>query len=120
MCSQLVLASRSISCRGVRGSKQTSVSPLKKEMPSRTSLSHLCILGYIRRVNLDAMWSRESATVSASSLAGLKKQKKIACELDLPMPSTRRGPWEVIDSLGMQMAIAILRQLQEPGRNNSA
>ncbi len=92
---------------------------LKKEMPSKLRLSHVRLLGYIRRVNLDAMWSRESATVS-SSLSGLKKQRRIAIELDLPMPGTLRGPWEVADSWGMQTAIAILRQSQEPGRNKSS
>ncbi len=92
---------------------------LKKEMPSKFRLSHVRLLGYIRRVNLDAMWSRESATV-ASSLSGLKKQKRIAIELDLPMPGTPRGPWELGDSWGMQTAISILRQSQEPGRNRAA
>ncbi len=92
---------------------------LKKEMPSKLRLSHIRLLGYIRRANLDAMWSRESATV-LSSLSGLNKQKRIAVELDLPMPGTQRGPWEVADSWGMQTAISVLRQSQEPGRNRAA
>ena len=92
---------------------------LKKEMPSKVRLSHVRLLGYIRQVNLDAMWSRETATVLAS-LSGLKKQKRIAVELDLPMPGTGRGPWEMVDNWGMQTAISILRQSQEPGRNKAA
>ena len=92
---------------------------LKKELPNKTRLSHLRILGYIRRVNLDAMWSREGATVG-SSLSGILKQKRIALELDLPMPGSPRGPWEVGDNWGMQTAIAILRQSQEPGRNSAS
>ena len=92
---------------------------LKKEMPNKVRLSHVRLLGYIRRANLDAMWSRESATVLAS-LSGLKKQKRIAIDLDLPMPGTGRGPWEMVDHWGMQTAISILRQSQEPGRNKAA
>ena len=73
-------------------------------------------MGYIRRVNLDVMWSRESSTVR-NTLGGLKKAHTMSMELGLPGQPLRMGPWPVDDTVGFQTAIEMLRASQAPGRN---
>jgi hypothetical protein len=77
------------------------------------------LLGYIRRVNLDIMWSKEPLTVG-NTLRLLEKGKKMSAELGLPPVSITVGPWPVQDKCGFQVAIEILRASQMPGKNSSA
>ncbi len=80
------------------------------------SLSDIRLLGYIRRVNLDVFWSRESSTI-ASLLSQLRKGKRMSQYLNMDPINLPIGPWPVRDDLGFQVAIEILRASQEPGRN---
>ncbi len=73
-------------------------------------------MGYIRRVNLDIMWSREKNTLN-SVLTNLRKAKRMSEALTLPPVHLPLGPWPVDDTQGFQVAIEIVRASQEPGRN---
>lgn len=75
-------------------------------------------LAYIRRVNLDIMWSREPATV-ANSLNSLTKAKKCSEDLNLPHQEIKVGPWPVADTCGFQTAIEMLKHSQGKGKNSS-
>ena len=86
---------------------------------ARTSFeSDSRLLAYIRRVNLDVMWSREPLTVG-NTLRLLEKGRKLSGELDLPPVPISVGPWPVQDNCGFQIAIEILRSSQRPGKNDS-
>ena len=52
---------------------------LCKREPSAMSYSDESLMGYIRRVNLDLMWSRERGTV-ANTLAAINKGKSMSIE----------------------------------------
>jgi hypothetical protein len=77
------------------------------------------LLAYIRRVNLDVMWSREPSTVG-NTFRLLKKAKETSEEVGLPPVQIVVGPWPVGDNCGFQIAIEILRNSQKPGKNDSA
>jgi hypothetical protein len=76
-------------------------------------------LAYIRRVNLDVMWSREPATV-LSTFNTLKKAKKASEDLGFEHVKIQVGPWPVSDTCGFQIAIEMLKQSQGKGRNDSS
>ena len=54
------------------------------------------LMGYIRRANLDALWSRATGTITGS-VAGLRKIIKTAKEFDMLPPLEPLGPWPVED-----------------------
>ncbi len=89
---------------------------LKQEEPSK-SFGDQRLLKYIRRANLDVMWSRESSTVK-NNFEGVMKNFRRAADLGLRPLSTPRGPWPVYDTVGMQICLQILRQSQESGRHD--
>ena len=82
------------------------------------SPSDRLLLSYIRRVNLDIMWSREESTV-ANTLRQFNKGRKLSNELGLDPVKVKLGPWPLVDNQGMQVAIKILRASQRKGRNDS-
>jgi hypothetical protein len=73
-------------------------------------------LAYIRRVNLDIMWSREPATV-ASTLNNLLKAKKCSEELGFEPQILKFGPWPIADTCGFQTALEMLKHSQGKGKN---
>jgi hypothetical protein len=73
------------------------------------------LLTYIRRVNLDIFWSRESSTVQ-NTLRLLKKGKTLSEEMGLNPIRIPVGPWPVSDTCGFQVALETLRASQKPGR----
>lgn len=75
------------------------------------------LLGYIRRVNLDIMWSREPGTVKTNARQYVKLQR-FSEELGMPVYPLTQGPWPVCDGIGFQLAIILLRASQEKGRND--
>ena len=79
---------------------------LCKREPSALSNSDERLMGYIRRVNLDLMWSRERGTV-ANTLAAVNKGKTMSIELGLVPQVVKLGPWPLGDDQGFQMAISI-------------
>ena len=89
---------------------------LKGREASELLPSDVMLMGYIRRMNLDMMWSREKATVT-STLNQLKKGAKMSEALGLEPLNLQRGPWPVEDDVGCQVALEILRASQEPGKH---
>lgn len=84
--------------------------------PSNTSESDQRLLSYIRRVNLDGMWSREPGTVRSIKL-NLVKLIKNCRDLGLEPKLPELGPWPVADKVGFQVALAQIRFSQEKGNN---
>jgi hypothetical protein len=80
--------------------------------------SDVRLLGYIRRVNLDVMWSREPGTV-LGSYRQLVKMNRLCEDLGMTNVQIKRGPWPVEDNCGFRLAIIMLRASQEKGRNDS-
>ena len=91
---------------------------LSKREPNGASESDHRLLGYIRRVNLDMLWSSEGSTVG-HSLGDLRKAARMSSVLELTPQLVSRGPWPVGDNLGFQVAIEIVRASQEKGRNST-
>ena len=75
------------------------------------------LLGYIRRVNLDILWSREPGTISAS-YSQLSKIMRLCDDLGMSRLELPVGPWPVTDGVGFRLAIIILRASQAKGRNS--
>ena len=94
------------------------VNLLKREANSASPADRL-LLAYIRRVNLDIMWSREESTV-ASTLGQFRKGRDLSRELGLPAVNLPVGPWPVDDCQGFQIAIELLRASQRKGRNDQS
>ena len=77
---------------------------INKHEPEVSSLGDTRILqSYIRCVNLDVMWSRESETVK-NILGTLRKGKNLSEELGLIPVALEVGPWPIEDNAGMQVA----------------
>lgn len=73
-------------------------------------------LAYIRRVNLDTMWARETSTIT-NLLSQERKFRRMQEELGLPGPEyPRKGPWPVGDQVGMTTCMVILRASTKSGR----
>ena len=87
--------------------------------PSDLSYSDERLLNYIRRVNLDLMWSRERGTV-ANTLAAVNKGKTMSIELGMVPQRMKLGPWPLADGQGFQTAIEMLRASQKKGKNDSS
>ena len=68
------------------------------------------LLGYIRRVNLDIMWSRERSTVG-NTLSAVKKARDLSVELGLKPQNLLLGPWPVGDDQGFQVEIEMILYL---------
>ena len=82
--------------------------------PSPTSYQDTKLLAYIRRVNLDLIWSRSEGT---SYKAAYKKALKVDLELGLTPRHYVKGPWPLEDSVGFQIAIEIVGASLLDGRN---
>jgi hypothetical protein len=76
------------------------------------------LLCCIRRVNLDAVWGRESATVMAT-LRSATQMVKLWETAGLPPLLPSRGPFPVVDSFGYGVAIAMVLKSLEPGKYNN-
>ena len=94
-------------------------SNLTHKIPNVMFHSDARLLAYIRRVNLDILWSREPSTVG-STYRTLKKAKTMSNELGLLPVHIAVGPWPLSDTCGFQVALEILRASQQPGRNTVA
>ena len=71
------------------------------------------LLSFIKRANLDAIWSRSSGTV-VGNCGQVKRLMKYSF-VDIFPPC---GPFPLSDSFGMGLAVAILLSLLDPGRND--
>ena len=90
---------------------------LKKRLPKQTSLVDHLLWPFIRRVNLDIMWSRECSTVINNHRVTVKR-KNVSVELGLKPQFEPRGPWPIADGQGFQTALEMVRQSREPGKND--
>ena len=91
---------------------------LERRSPVLTSYSDLRLLGFIRRVNLDILWSRAPGTISSikNGIMNLMRSwKELHMRIDLPPV----GPWKVEDAVGFRVAIGQLRYSQGKGHNRS-
>jgi hypothetical protein len=70
----------------------------------------------IRRANLDALWSRESATVKGNR-GKFNKVMDLAEVLGLEDPYPERGPYPEEDSFGIKIACMLLMKSLKPGIN---
>ena len=88
---------------------------MKKRNPDRESAMDNRTLGYIRRANLDAFWSRATGTVGNNrSLAG--RVAASLSELDLSSGYEDKGPSPFHDDCGYKVAIAVLLDAQRQGK----
>ena len=92
---------------------------LNKREPQSLSHSDERLMGYIRRVNLDLMWSREQGTV-ANTLAAVSKGRTMSVELGMVPQPIKLGPWPLADNQGFQTAIEMLRASQKKGKNDKS
>jgi hypothetical protein len=74
------------------------------------------IFGYIRRVNLDLIWSRAPGTI-ASTRDNVKMMIRMWKELGLKIDLPSLGPWPTEDRVGFRLALAQVRYSQRPGTN---
>ena len=89
---------------------------LQKRSPTPGNLSDERLLEYIRRANLDGMWSREPSTVRSIRTGIVKVVEhctRLGFEPDLPTI----GPWPVKDIVAFHVALAQLSYAQSKGRN---
>jgi hypothetical protein len=73
------------------------------------------LLKCLRRVNLDACWSREQATIK-QNLGKVNRSLQIAHELgmrDPPMP--KLGPWKLVEEFGAAAATIMVKHSLDPG-----
>ena len=92
---------------------------LERRDPTVGSYTDKRLLGYIRRVNLDIIWSRSPGTI-ASNRQGILNIIKVWRELDLTVDLPAIGPWPVEDKQGFRLAIAHLKLSQREGKNKSS
>ena len=91
---------------------------LERRVPNKQSFSDVRLLGYIRRANLDVMWSRAPGTI-ANAKNSIKHLLRSWEELNMRVDLPELGPWVVGDNVGFGVAIGMLRYAQRKG-NNSA
>ena len=86
--------------------------------PMNEKAEDVRILSSIRRVNLDAFWSREAGTVM-KNLHEARRALRICSAFQLPssVPFGSMGPYPLEDSFGMAEAILMLERSTEPGKN---
>ena len=88
---------------------------LKEGYPVPRAGGDVKLLKFIRRANLDALWSREKSTVK-SNLGQERKASKMRKNLGLPSPNyPDRGPWPLGDSVGMTTCLVLLEASVQPG-----
>jgi len=92
---------------------------LKGRSPIKDSQSDTRLLNYIRRVNLDGMWSRSSSTI-ANVRYNFIRLMKLNNELGLDYNFPELGPWPIGDNVGFQLAITLLKFSQRSGNNETS
>jgi hypothetical protein len=68
----------------------------------------------MRRANLDAFWSWESSSVSASLREAIRMEK-MTSRFGMPCITLPLGPWPLEDKLGMKVATAVLDRSFDKG-----
>ncbi len=91
---------------------------LKKRAAREDVVRDVRLMEYIRRVNLDIMWSRERSTV-ANTVSNLRKAEALTESLSLPPVNLGMEAWPIGDPVGFQIAIQMLMASRRPGRNDA-
>jgi len=87
---------------------------LRSHLPDSNSTSDTLLMATIRRLNLDAFWSRERSTVSAN-LSRVKRMINISATVGLDGPFPIHPPFPLHDHCGYQVAINMLLFSRRPG-----
>jgi hypothetical protein len=87
-----------------------------RNLQGRNPSSHdQLLLECIRQANLDALWGRETATVSAT-LRSVTQTIKALQQVQVRPPYPPLGPFPTSDTMGYAVAIAMLLKSRERGR----
>ena len=89
---------------------------LWKEEPDSGSAQDSLLLACIRRVNLDAFWSREKSTVEGN-FNTMKRAIRLSESLGLEGGYPPPGPFPLVDNCGYEVAIQMVLASKKPGRN---
>ena len=85
---------------------------LQKRDPNPISYKETLLLGHIRRVNLDIIWSRSRTT---SYMSAFRKANAASSSLGLTPKHFPQGPWPIDDKVGFQVAIEIVASSLKEG-----
>lgn len=88
---------------------------LKGRDPVGDGLADDELLMFIRRVNLDILWSRSVSTVQ-STKGNILKGLRMCKELVIPPTYPSLGPWPVGDNIGFTVALQLLKASLLPGK----
>ena len=91
---------------------------LERRAPDERSFNDQRLLGYIRRANLDVIWSRAPGTIT-NAKNGIKHLLRSWQELGMRIELPPIGPWIVGDKVGFGVAIGMLRYAQRSGNNRA-
>ena len=89
---------------------------IQKRYPIKGNNQDHKLLEFIRRANLDTLWSRQPSTPreTASEIRnGIKYMSELGLSAEKILPPM--GPWPLEDTVGMGYAVVILRRLLEKG-----
>ena len=93
---------------------------LQGRLPDPRSPVDVRLCQYVRRANLDAMWSKEPGTVATNGVQ-MRKARKLQAELGLESPNyPPLGPWPLDDTVGMTTCVTMLRASVKPGAYNES
>jgi hypothetical protein len=73
------------------------------------------LMACIRQINLDALWGRETATVT-TNLRAVQHTIKALAQVHLTPPFPTLGPFSVEDNMGYRIAVAMVLKSRDPGR----
>ena len=90
---------------------------LKGRLPTKDAQKDRLLLAAIRRVNLDALWSRETTTVKRN-LAGVRKIICTSASAGLMGPFKSHGPMPPCDHCGHEIAIDMVLASRTAGRHS--
>jgi hypothetical protein len=88
---------------------------IKGREPNSIRLDDRKALKFIRRANLDGLWSREPSTV-AGNLSQARRMERCGQDIGLGSVAPAMGPFPLEDTFGMQIACVLLRRSLDPGK----
>jgi len=92
---------------------------LQKREPVIQSQRDRLLLSVIRRMNLDALWSRAKRTVRENTRRA-KQTLEICGAMGLSGPYEHSGPYPLKDHCGYEIAAAMVMHARRPGRYKNA
>jgi len=91
---------------------------LKDHLPDPSSPPDQLLMSCIRRMNLDAFWSRETSTVKANTRRA-NKLIEASSTFQMPGPFFHQGPLPLFDHCGYRIAVSMLLLSRNPGKHNN-